>query len=383
LPTSFGPKQNIAWRAALPGSGPAGPIVVGQGEKARVFVTAASGPRQDRLHVLAYAAASGKLLWQRQLWATGHTVVNPYGGVAAPTPASDGQRVFAFFSSNDLACFDLEGNLQWLRGLAYESPTTRNDVGMASSPLVVGSTVIVQLEGNGKSFAMGLDVATGQTRWKLPRDCGPAWTSPTPFGGIASDDDVVLIQSRDILSAHVAATGKEVWRYDGPCSTLSSPASAGGQVVAALDKGLALLKPDAKAGDAKVVWEEPRLRCNNATPLIHQGRVYVIKSPAILACADLATGKTLWQVRLRGSIWSTPVIADGRLYVVNYEGQVFVVRLGHEGKLVATNTLEEGMLATPAVADGAIYFRSQRELWKVATPGATEGDPIPSPAAAH
>jgi outer membrane protein assembly factor BamB len=106
LPTQFGPGKNVAWKAPLPGRGPSSPIVVG----GRVVVTAASGARQQRLHVLCFDAAAGKPLWHREFWATGSTVCNPFGGVAAPTPASDGKLVLAFYSSNDLACFDLEGN---------------------------------------------------------------------------------------------------------------------------------------------------------------------------------------------------------------------------------------------------------------------------------
>ena len=175
LPRAFGEGENVAWKAPLPGKGPSSPIVVGD----QVVVTAASGPRQDRLHVLAFDAGTGRLRWERQLWATGHTDCNPFGGVAANTPASDGRLIFAFFSSNDLACFDLEGNLKWLRGLAYEHPATRNDVGMASSPLVVGDTVVVQLENEADSFVAGLDVATGETRWQRQRQDGSVWCSPT------------------------------------------------------------------------------------------------------------------------------------------------------------------------------------------------------------
>ena len=194
LPTRFGPTENVAWKAPLPGSGPSSPIVVA----GRVIVTAATGPRQERLHVLCLDAATGRLRWERRLWATGPTLCNPFGGVAASTPASDGRLVFAFFSSNDLACFDLDGNLQWLRGLGYESPTTRNDVGMASSPLVVGDTVIVQLENPGKSFVMGIDTATGQTRWQIDRAWEPTWTSPT----------LLRVRSpvREICAAAIAVT---------------------------------------------------------------------------------------------------------------------------------------------------------------------------------
>ena len=145
----------------------------------RVIATSASGASQDRLHVHAFDAASGKSLWERQFWATGRTLCHPTSSVAACSPMSDGQRIFAFFSSNDLVCLDLNGNLLWYRGLTLDYPTAANDVGMSSSPLVVDGTVIVQVENKGDSFAAGLDAETGQTRWKIPRKPEMNWTSPT------------------------------------------------------------------------------------------------------------------------------------------------------------------------------------------------------------
>lgn len=360
VPVQLDSEQCVAWKSPLPGTGPSSPIVVND----RVFVTAASGPKQDRLHVLAFSAASGQKLWERQLWATGHSVCNPYGGVATPTPASDGRRVFAFFSSNDLACFDLDGNLLWLRGLAYESPATRNDVGMASSPLVVGDTVIVQMECQGASFATGIDVATGETRWRLPRESVATWTSPTRFRPEGSATELVLLQSRSCLTAHEPQTGKEVWRFDADCSTISSPTAVGSTLYVPANGGIVALGFDSKQPIPKTLWEDPRLRIENVSPVIHEGRLYAIRS-GILVCADASSGKTLWQLRLKGTIWATPVIAAGHLYAVNHDGLVQVVRIGDEGRLVGTRPIDKKILASPAIADGAIYFRSNEHLWKI------------------
>lgn len=330
------------------------------------MVTAASGPRQDRLHVLALDAASGKLRWERQLWATGSVIHNPFGGVAASTPASDGRQIFALFSSNDLACFDLDGNLKWFRGLAFESPTTRNDVGMASSPLVAGDTVVVQLESTGRSFVCGINTATGETRWHLDRPSEPTWTSPVLFPARAGEA-TVLIQSRDHLAAHEVRTGKQLWSYNAPCSTLSSATSDLCNIFLPAGPGLSCLRPDPAARGVRLLWEERRLRCENESPVAHDGRVYTIKSPAILVCGSEATGKVLWQSRLTGTIWATPVLADGHLYIVNHEGLVQIVSVSEEGKVVGTGRIDSGILASPAVADGAIYFRSNRLLWKIAS----------------
>ncbi len=362
VPTEFAPGKNIAWKTALPGPGPASPIVVG----GLVIVTAASGPRQDRLHVLAVDALSGKPRWERQLWATGHVYHHPFGGVAASTPTSDGQRVYALFSSNDLAAFDLEGNLQWIRGLAYESPTTRNDVGMASSPMVVGDLVVAQLECPGESFAIALNAATGQTRWRVAREPTPCWTTPCVWRGKDPADDLVLLQSRSRLSAHHPRTGAEVWSYAADCSTLSTAAVEGQTIFLPANRGIVALRYDAATRQVRPVWESRRLRCENASPVVHEGKIYTLKSPAILVCGDAATGKILWQFRLRGSIWATPAIAEGLLYVVNQDGLVQVVRLGAEGRLAGTGQLDAATLASPAIADEAVFFRTRASLWKIA-----------------
>src|SRR5690606_2755358 len=164
----------LAWAKDLPGRGLASPIVVGE----QVIVTASSGPHDDRLHVLSFAAPSGSLEWHRQFWGTGQSAHHPKTSVAAPTPASDGERIFAFYSTNDVACLDLQGNLLWYRGLTYDYPNASNTLGMSSSPLVVEGTLVCMLETDADSFAIGLDALTGQTRWKIERPRAANWTSP-------------------------------------------------------------------------------------------------------------------------------------------------------------------------------------------------------------
>jgi len=362
-PVEFGEDgKNVAWKAPLPGRGPSSPIVV----DGRVVVTASSGPREDRLHVLAFDAETGERLWHRGLWATGHTICHGFGAVAAPTPASDGSLIFAFYSSNDLACFDLEGNLKWLRGLAYEHPKARNDVGMASSPAVVGDTVIVQVENQGDSFAAGLDTATGETRWSTPREESACWASPAVLPGATREQDVVVMQSRSKLTAQNAHTGAHLWQYEASCHTMASALVSGG-IVYLPSHGLHALEPGPDGRGFDRLWHEQRLSSGPSSPVADDGRVYTLKSPNILVCGDARTGEVLWQLRLKGKFWTTPAIAGGHAYCVNHDGEVQVVRLGDdEGELVATNQVDKAILASPAVADGAIYFRSDKQLWKVA-----------------
>jgi outer membrane protein assembly factor BamB len=139
---------------------------------------------------------------------------------------------------------------------------------------------------------------------------------------------------------------------------------AGDRIFVAGDR-LTALGYDPAARSVSVLWEERTLRCENVSPVVHDGRVYTVRDSGILVCGDAANGKVLWQLRLKGPIWATPVIADGRLYAVSYDGLVQVVQLGNEGTLVGKGQVDSGMLASPAVADGAIYFRSNSRLWKI------------------
>ena len=140
LPATLEP-GNIAWSVDLPGRGLSSPIIIGD----RVIVTCSSGPKQERLHVICFNAVDGTRRWERQFWATGRTMSHPKTSVAAPTPASDGERIFAIFSSNDLLCLDLDGNLLWLRGLTRDYPNASNSLGMSSSLATTDGVVIAML----------------------------------------------------------------------------------------------------------------------------------------------------------------------------------------------------------------------------------------------
>jgi outer membrane protein assembly factor BamB len=344
-------------------------------------VTASSGPRQDRLHLLCFDAQTGKLRWHRQFWATGSTVCNPFAAVAAPSPASDGRYVVAMYSSNDLVCFDLEGHLQWLRGLGYEHPHTRNDVGMASSPLLVGPMVVVQCETFGDSFAAAIRLADGKTLWQSPRAPTSMWASPVwyePPGGTAG---WILMHSRSALTALDPQTGREAWRYEVGCHSMASSVVVGDRIVLP-GGGMQCLRWDVHRGQPVLLWRQGRLVCGAPSPAVVEGdgkdgKIYTIRDPGILQCGRLADGQLLWQLRLQGPIWATPVISGNHLYAVSHGGLVQVVQLPEPtdspqkaGRVVHTCQLDEGILATPALADGAIYFRSDRWLWKFALPAA-------------
>jgi outer membrane protein assembly factor BamB len=359
VPTSM---ENIAWSVELTGRGLSGPIVIGD----RVVLTSSSGFEQDRLHVRCFSTKTGKELWERQFWATGRTQCHTRISVASSQPASDGKRIFAFYSSNDLACLDLEGNLLWYRGLGYDFPNASNSLGMASSPVVVGKTVVVQVESDAEAFAIGIDVETGLARWRIERPRAANWTSPTVLRGKTRADDLVVLQSSKGLSAVNPMTGEEAWSYQGGASTIPSSVIFE-NIIYAVSNGITALKPLPDSTAPELVWRNSQLGPATASPIVYQNKLFTVNKAGVLSCADLDKGERQWQLRLDGPFSGTPVAAGGHLFFVSEKGTAQAVDVtGEQGKIVSKHKLDEMILCTPAFSGGALYVRSDKHLWKIA-----------------
>ncbi len=363
-PTTWSATDNIGWKAALPGRGLSSPIVVGD----RVFVTCSSGYRQDRLHVICFAVSDGAKLWERQFSATGRTIHHSKTCVASSTPASDGQRVFALFSSNDLICLDLEGNLEWVRGLTYDHPNASNSLGMCSSPIVVGTTLVTQIENDSESLATGIDVATGLSRWTSSRPKKANWSSalvwPKRFG---AGEDLALLQSSEGIAAIRPMTGEVVWNYKEGASTIPSSVAADG-ILYAVSQGITAVKPPSDSASLEQLWRVGKLGPGTGSPLVYDGRLYTVNNAGVLTSAELKTGDVKWQLRVPGPFSGSSVAAGGHLFLFNENGDGHCVKLGQDsGELVSTGNLaNEVFLCTPAVSNAAIYVRSDQTLWKIA-----------------
>lgn len=354
---------NIGWKAELPGRGVSGPIVIGN----RLFVTASGGVNQQRLYVLCYDVTSGKQLWRRDFWATGRTYSHPTSANAAPTPVSDGKLLFAFYSSNDLICLDLDGNLKWFRGLARDYPKAGNDVGMAASPVVAGNVVIVQIENQGDSFACAVDKNSGLEVWRKPRDPRANWSSPTTYTH-GNGAPTVILQSGSGLTAFDADTGTSMWELGLPCGTVSSPLVVNNALYVT-SGGITKLDLNTPSGKPEVIWAVNKLNSNGASPVVLGNNFYTL-SGAIAKGANSSTGEILWQLRLKGRFWATPILAGQHLYFINQDGLVQIVQLEGDSELQTANIVSvidmgESILGTPAAADNALFIRSDKHLWKV------------------
>jgi outer membrane protein assembly factor BamB len=283
--------------------------------------------------------------------------------VAAPTPASDGERIYALYSSNDLICLDLAGNLVWMRALTLDYPNASNSLGLASSPIVAGDTLVAQIENDSESFAAGFDLLTGVNKWKLDRPKSANWTSPTVVK--KDGESIVALQGGDGILGLLPSTGSELFKISGGASTIPSSAASGDQIFIP-SNGLTAMKIGASGVEPEKVWNESNERPGTASPLVIGEKVYLINNAGVLTCVDRATGARVWRTRLEGPFSGSPVAGAGdKLFIFGETGIGQIVDLsGEEGKIVSKIELGETILSTPALSDGALYIRSDGHLWK-------------------
>ena len=360
-------KPKIDWSAPLPGRGLASPIVIGK----KVFVTCSSGPKQERLHVICLDFDDGKKIWERELKATGRTMSHPKTSIAACTPCSDGKRVFALWSSNDLAAFDLDGNLLWLRGLTVDYPNVSNSLGMASSPIVIGETLVTVIENDSESYTLGIDVKTGRNLWKLDRPKAANWSSPVPWRADAKSPIIAVLQSSKGLTGVDPASGSVLWDYAEGASTSSSSVVAQG-VIYAPSNGVTALIPQANGSAPEQVWRSKQVNPATISPVILEGKFFAFNSAGALSAADIKSGDTKWKLRLTGPFSGSPVGANGRLVAVNEKGLVQIVDVtAPQGAALGQLPLplkegsKEMVLSTPALSGKNVFIRADSALWRL------------------
>jgi len=353
LPAGFDAKTGPKWKAALPGRGVSAPVIVGD----MVYVTASSGVRDDRLHVLAFSAKTGEQLWHRQFAATGSTSAHPDTSMAAPTPVADASGVYALFATGDLAAFTPDGTLRWYRSLVDDYPNITNQVGMASSPILAKSGLIVPMDNAGDSFLALIDLATGKNLWKTARPKEANWTTPILRDLPDGKQEVLFCGSN--LTAYDTSMGSKKWtaKYGG---SIPSPSLAGDMLLLP-GGGVTIGKLEAE-GVAEL-WKSPRISTGMTSPVAFQGKVYGVTGAGVLYCADGKTGKIDWDFRVKGKFSASPVAADGKLYLFAEDGRLVTVKLGAEPEVIAESDTKERGQATPSIAGGAIFLRSERTLW--------------------
>jgi outer membrane protein assembly factor BamB len=359
LPVKWTKTEGHRWKAEIPARGVSGPVVVG----GKVYVTASSGKKDDRLHVLAYDFKTGEKLWHRQLAATGGTNCHPMTCMAAPTPVADEAGVYALFATGDLAAFDSDGTLRWYRSLVGDYPSITNQVGMASSPILADGKLIVPMDNAGESFLAAVDTKTGVNLWKSDRTREINWVTPVTRS-LDGRTPEILFPGRDGLTAYDAATGKKLWTHKGVGGDIPTPTVLGG-VVYTPSRGLvALTIADGKATE---VWKSAKLSGGMSSPVIYDGVVYAASGAGVVNAADAKTGESLWAERYgqKDKASASPIAGDGKVYVFAEKGLTTVFKAGRTAEILGTNDLGEEILGTPAVSGGAIVIRTDKTLYCV------------------
>lgn len=361
LPTTL-TESHLLWKSDLPGRGLSSPIIVGD----KLFLTAAEGSEQERLIVLCLDARSGQPIWKRTFWATGRTMCHEKTCVAAPTPVSDGQHIVALYSSNDLVCLDLDGNLEWMRGLTVDYPNVSNSLGMASSPVIVDGVLIAQVENDTQSLALGISLSDGKNLWQMARPKGANWTSPVPLHDTPTPS-VALQSSRGIHVVH-AHTGAILSSYQDGAATIPSSVLIGTTLLSP-SHGLTALDVAAQQEEMPMLWRSRALSPATASPIVIDNAVFVVNNAGVLTRGNLDGGRREWQLRLKGPFSASAVGFGSILYWVNEAGLLQVVDVStEEGTIVSTLDLGQTILGTPSIANGALFVRSDQTLWKIGMP---------------
>ena len=389
--------RNVLWKTEIPGLGHSSPIVWGD----RLFVTSAvpaagepalklglygdvrpvEGEGAQSFNLYCLDRQTGRILWQRTATSGPPKVKrHPKSTHANPTPATDGKYVVAFFGSEGLFTFDLNGRLLWKKdfGVLDSGFFTAPDAqwGFASSPVIHQGLVIVQADVQKNSFLAALDLATGKERWRTPRQEVPTFSTPAivPYGAGRFQ---VAVNGWKHIGGYDLETGRELWKLRGGGDIpVPTPVFAGGLIVITSAHGsqrpIYAIRADA-AGDltetkAGIVWSQDRAGNYMQTPLLADGLGYFCFDNGVLSVYQLATGERLYQQRLGGGssgFSSSPVAAGGRLYITNEEGRTFVLAAGREYKLIAENELGETVMATPAISGDVLYIRGRKNLFAV------------------
>ncbi|KAA5541423.1 PQQ-binding-like beta-propeller repeat protein [Roseiconus nitratireducens] len=358
--------ENVAWKVPTTGRGIGGPLVIGD----QVIVTGCGGEDERDLYVESYATSDGSLQWSRPMRATGRPFTHPTSSNASPTPASDGERIFALFSSCDLICYDLHGHLQWYRALAVDHPKTGNDISMSSSPVVVDGVVVVQLENQGDSFAAGIDAKSGEVLWENQRSTGSNWSSPQPVQ-ITDDRSAVAMHNGGGVDLLDVRSGDVIQHFDVSGDGTASSTFAGPYLIVPGSETTAIRIVDPEVATdqplGEIQWESNKLRPSRVSPVVSDQRIYMGKGSVLMA-GSLSDGSVLWQARLGrlNNVWATPVLTGTGIYIIGSDGKVVVVAdRGDEGEVIGESELGQNVLASPAVAGDSLYIRSEQGLVRI------------------
>ncbi|MGI8784095.1 MAG: PQQ-binding-like beta-propeller repeat protein [Acidobacteriota bacterium] len=394
LPAEWSATKNIAWKTPLPGRGHSSPIVWGK----KLFLTTSiegdvvpgaaavkhvfydkeflhpdstGATRHQTLKVLCLDAETGKVLWDKTAFeGTVYDNRHKKNTYASPTPVTDGRRVFAFFESEGLYCYDFDGKLLWKKSLGGMG---KAGMGPGTSPVLYRDLVILQCDlgmGDG-SFIAAVEKKNGKEAWRTPRKVQSSWTTPIVVEGSSRDE--LITSGNEFIIAYDPASGKELWRSKGVGSN-AIPTPVAGHDLVILSAGYPVKRVIAVrlggAGDltgtAKIAWTYDKGTAYVPSPILYGDYLYLTTDTGILTCLDARTGAVRYEggrVPVPATFTASPVAFGGKILLTSEDGDTFVVQAGPQHSVIATNTVGEPVYASPAIAGGKIFIRGEKNLY--------------------
>jgi outer membrane protein assembly factor BamB len=372
LPLTWTEQDNIVWKTAIHDRGWSSPVVWAN----QVWLTTAAAKGYE-LFAVCVDRDTGKIVYDVRVFDVAHPMPlnNPANTYASPTPVIEAGRVYVHFGSYGTACLDTRtAKILW----------TRRDLecdhwrGPASSPILYGHLLILTFDGHDKQYLAALDKTTGKTVWlkdrsfdygKLDGDLKKAYSTPSL---ITVNGKTQLVSASAFGTiAYEPTTGEEVWKIThGGMNTAVTPVYGHGKVfVTTSDGGLQLVavRPDG-SGDVTrthIDWTYKKNVPNRSSPLLVDDLLYMGNGQGMISCLDAKTGKLVWEQRAGGANWASPIFAAGRLYFFDDTGTTIVAEPGRVWKKLAENRLDEGCMASPAVAGEALFVRTKTHLYRI------------------
>jgi outer membrane protein assembly factor BamB len=402
LPTQWSDSENVAWKAPVRGLGISSPIVWGD----RVFVTSQIGSGESRpgprlyqegdasaagerrlgngtsalggaanrgvtFLVTAFERRSGRKLWEYELPAEGDlTSVHEKHNLASSSPVTDGERVYAWFGTGQIAALDMTGKLAWKRNLAAEYGPFDINWGHGSSPAVYKDTVILVCYHPGASYLLGLDAKTGANRWKADQPEGLISYS-TPMVIETEGAAEVVVNSSEGISGHSIATGERLWHVPGTSRfPIPSPLQQDGLIYTSRgyrSSPYMAIRPGGRGNvaDSHVVWRSGSGGPYVSSLVLYDGLIYMAGDVGVVTAADARTGQRVWQERVGGVFTASPVAADGKIYLLSEGGETVVLAAGRAPRILSRNKLDARQLASPAISGGQLFIRTDDALFAV------------------
>lgn len=372
LPWRWNEQENVIWKTPIPGRGWSSPVVHGD----QVWLTTATADGH-RLSVLAVDLHSGRLIHELQVFQVAEPEpIDPTNSYASPSPVIDECHVYVHFGTYGTACLATDtGEIVWTR---RDFPVDHQK-GPGSSPVLFEDLLIFPCDGNDVQYMVALEKTTGRTVWRTERSVDLSARHPdyrksfsTPLLVEHAGRPQLISTAAGAVFGYAPHSGRELWRVRyGGHTQVARPVSDG--LVALINTGYARpqlcavrLDGTGDITDTHVLWQVNRQVPIKPSPLLIGGRLYqVTDSGGILSCLDVATGAELASRRLGGNYAASPLYAEGRLYLCSEEGHTIVVAADDPLTILAKNWLDDGLLASPAVAGRSLLLRGKRYLYRI------------------